>query len=229
MAFRDELEASRARIDALDAELARLKRAKAAAAIDTPPFAILSVILFFGVVALLVGVAFQWDRAEAAAAEARRWRQLEGETAVELEELRHRSREEERGDRPAVADGSARVAWFLPDDTRAESWRAAVSEHIGAAPVALGQICSAHLEHVSRASTHESSESCRLRVTCDDELLYPRDGETDVVQCRLDPDDRITSLGRADPTGTRAVGTSEALRMDDGPNGTWSLLLRRLR
>jgi hypothetical protein len=96
MGFRDELEAARARIEALDRDVVRLRREKVAAKREAPPFAMLSVVLLVMIVGLAVGIALEWRRAEQAASDARRWRQLEGETAVELQETRVRLDEARR-------------------------------------------------------------------------------------------------------------------------------------
>jgi hypothetical protein len=68
---------------------------------------------------------------------------------------------------------------------------------------------------------------CNLQVTCGETPLFPRSEEPATVHCHLDGEGNLVTLGSFSRTAVRVRGTSHALRVDDGPLGTWSLLLER--
>jgi hypothetical protein len=91
MAYRDELEAARARIVMLETEVARLEREKRRAfAPAMSSLATLSALLFVLATGLALGLSHEWWCVEAARHDAETWRRLEGETAVQLHETQVR-------------------------------------------------------------------------------------------------------------------------------------------
>lgn len=231
MGYRDELDAARERIDTLTRENAALEKKLRGNDRSGESGAALSVGL--GIVALLasLGLAATWTHASALA-----------ETSDEVSRTL-RTREAEltalRRVLATASDGCSRceglpdhgsvdrLASWLREEPVREAWRAYVVESIGAAPIAVGTACLASVEALPRAARDSDDDPrCTLRIVCDDQSAFPAPGETSSVPCSLTRGGHLSVSGELDTDTTRRVhGVRNALRIDEGPAGAWSLLI----
>jgi hypothetical protein len=216
MGFRDELEAARARIGALEADLAELRRKAPGDRGEVSPFAVTTVLVLLVAVGLGVALAFEWRHAEQAEATAREWRRLEGEASQELHAARVQLAEERARRLETLGPARACEDAEEGDALGPNEWGGFVTERIGSAPARLVDACDVI---VSRRD-HPDGVHCALVVRCGERTVFPGEGEAGEVACR-GPEIRPRDASAA--PRVRVSGRAGALHLDDGPDGTWSL------
>lgn len=231
MGFRDELEAARARIESLEREVIASRPNPRHKPVPPDVLAAGGLGLVLALLASLLAAGWMWQRwteTERALADARRdgglARAAQHDCAEVLEQWTSTAT-------PAGAIVRAvtdrQVRWYGRGEFD-ETWTATVTERIGAAPASVGQTCTGRFTRSDVARGPESPFTCELRITCGELVVYPRPGEAAAVECYLDQDGGIHSLGPFERTATRARGTRGLMRVDDGPAGTWALAFEAL-
>jgi len=228
MAFRNELQAARERIEALDREVRDLQRERSAKQASEPPFAIAAVVLMLALLGACSGLVLLWTRAETAEARADYWRRTEGETAVELQETRQRldaARRLEPAARPldSSLDAVGRALAWESQSAR-EQRTGEVTERIGNAPAALGDRCTVSIAQLRVRRAPGEPQECAARVVCGEHDVYPAAYDTEVMGCSLGRErGRIVLSSPFEATTRRLTGDAESVRIDDGASGTWSI------
>jgi hypothetical protein len=223
--FRDEQEAARAHRDALEREVAFLRarsdrrgRAWVPPALAALGAAVLASLVTFAVVRYR-DPRPDYARALADANEA--YLTARRDSAAARAQLEHErtwaAREPPSG---GLAD-DYRADWSRPG-TASASWSAEVTERIGDARAGLGARCTITLEQTEARAPHDIPP-CDVRVVCDDLVVYPAPGETSRANCWLESSGRFGVFDLSAEANTRRVtARNGAVRVDDGPVGTWS-------
>lgn len=216
MGFRDELEAARARIEALEREANAAKRVQPA---PTDTLAAVCVGLALALAVALAGIGWLWTRPLATANAAC----LTTADCVAIVERAHV--ETVPVGTVVSSDAAGRQARWDAAATFQERWRPVVTERIGDAPASIGAVCAARIARVELPGASAGSYACDLEIRCAERPVYPPAGDPALVRCELGADGHVVSLGPPTQAHARARGTPRLLRIDDGPVGTWALTL----